>query len=415
MIIDKQFFEEKCPSSKGKLQTEKLIIENGCLRSFEKYISEFELKGKIAAIYDKNTYNAKGIRHIPVDQEIVLDYDNIQANEIFVERILNKIEKEVEVLVAVGAGTIHDLTRFCAFKRGNKFISCPTAASVDGFCSNVAAMTWKGYKKTFTTLAPLFVLADTAVVKNAPERLYKSGIGDIFGKYISLTDWQIGNLLTNEKYDTDVAKLTKEAINTVKASVGNFTKGYDEAYESLMYALLLSGIAMQIVGNSRPASGAEHHFSHLIEIDPAPLALHADALHGEGVGVGTIIMSQLYHDSVKIKDISKSLHSFSLPSMLSLQGSFGELAPVIYEENKDDCLANVDQDIIKGNWQNIINIIVQVPKAAELVKLYRKLGLKTTLGDIGIKENKLKEIVKLSPYMRNRLTFARLLWMIDVN
>ena len=56
-------------------------------------------------------------------------------------------------------------------------------------------------------------------------------------------------------------------------------QGSKEGYEQLMYGLILSGLAMQMVGNSRPASGSEHHFSHFweMEIINPPLPYY----HGE--------------------------------------------------------------------------------------------------------------------------------------
>ena len=74
--------------------------------------------------------------------------EDIHANDVYVEILDGILSSDADLLVAVGAGTIHDLTRYTAYKRGLQFISVPTAASVDGFVSTVAAMTWHGMKKT---------------------------------------------------------------------------------------------------------------------------------------------------------------------------------------------------------------------------------------------------------------------------
>ena len=53
--------------------------------------------------------------------------------------------------------------------------------------------------------------------------------------------------------------------------------------------MISSGMAISIAGNSRPASGSEHKFSHALDmIAPKP------ALHGEQCGVGTIMMMYLH-------------------------------------------------------------------------------------------------------------------------
>ena len=107
-------------------------------------------------------------------------------------------------------------------------MSCPTAASVDGFCSSVAAMTWHGCKKTLTAVAPKIVVADTEVIKNAPIRLAKSGFGDMVGKYIALTDWKIGNILLNEFYCQKIAGMTMDATKEVMNSIDGIINGKED-------------------------------------------------------------------------------------------------------------------------------------------------------------------------------------------
>ena len=118
------------------------------------------------------------------------------------------------------------------------------------------------------------------------------------GKYIALTDWKIANIFTNEFYCERIAKMTYNATREVINSVDGIIEGDEASYEKLVYGLLLSGLVMQMIGNSRSASGAEHHISHLIEMGPKGLNVEFDALHGEKVGVGTLIV---------VKNISRCL------------------------------------------------------------------------------------------------------------
>lgn len=216
------------------------------------------------------------------------------ANEHGIETLSKKLPSNAEVLIAIGSGTIHDLTRYCAAKRSIPFVSCPTAASVDGFCSSVAALTLNQCKKTVPAVAPTLVIADIDVIKNAPLYLAKSGFGDMVGKYIALSDWKIAHILTGEYYCPRIANVTAQAVNAVVQSVSKIAERDEQAFEELTYGLILSGLAMQMIGNSRPASGAEHHISHLIEMAPAGLHISSEALHGEKVGVGTLLVAGEY-------------------------------------------------------------------------------------------------------------------------
>ena len=257
MFVDCGRYSGKCSCGREhSMETKAAVIESGCLLSFEKYMSDFGVSGKRCALYGKNSYAASEGRHPRAEQEIVLDPEGLHANEISTAEVLQKLERDVEVIIAVGSGTIHDIARFCAHDRGIRFVSCPTGASVDGFCSTVAAMTWYGFKKTLPAVAPEIVLADIDIIKNAPMALVRSGVGDIMAKYTALAEWRIANLLTGEHFCAEIHDIMKSAADTVMDSVPGIVRGEDKAYVDVTYALIMSGIAMQMMGNSRPASGA---------------------------------------------------------------------------------------------------------------------------------------------------------------
>lgn len=176
-------------------------------------------------------------------------------NERGVQLLTEQLPGDVGYLLAIGSGTVHDITRYCAYRLRVPFVSCPTAASVDGFCSSVAAMTWGGCKKTLTAVAPQFVLADTDIIRQAPLRLTRSGYGDMVGKYIALADWRMAHILTGEYLCESIAGLTMEATQAVLDSAAGIRDGQAAAYESLIAGLLLSGIAMQLLGYSVPLPG----------------------------------------------------------------------------------------------------------------------------------------------------------------
>ena len=225
-------------------------------------------------------------------QVLVLDAEELHADEHAVEIVENYMDEDIDLILAVGSGTIHDISRYIAFQYKIPFISVPTAASVDGFVSNVAAMTWKGMKKTVPAVPPMAVFADTSIFARAPKRLTASGISDLFGKYICLADWKIAHLLTGEYICSRIIELEEKALRTVTSSLRDIAQGDAEGCEELMYALILSGLAMQMVGNSRPASCADA--SSLPFVGNGSDQRKTGRLHGEKVSVGTLLVLERY-------------------------------------------------------------------------------------------------------------------------
>ena len=407
MIIDSLKYSGACACGRThKMETVFSVVEGGCLKNIHTYLQQYGLTGSTAAVYDENTYKATADRHPKVDFEIILPFENLHANEHGVDLLLQQLPGQAQVLLAIGSGTVHDIVRYCAYLKGLDFVSCPTAASVDGFCSSVAAMTWHGCKKTLTAAAPRIVVADLDIIKNAPIRLARSGFGDMVGKYIALTDWKIANILTGEFYCERIAKLMLEATEAVLQSAGGITCGDESAYEKLMGGLLLSGLAMQMMGNSRPASGAEHHISHFIEMAPEGLGVHSDALHGEKVGVGTLLALAEYRRLANLKNLKFT--DYCLYTQEEIQAVFGKLADEILGENAADAAAGLTGAHLSECWQAICKELQKLPAEKELEKVYRTMGIKASLPDIHVPAEAQQDLLQYAPMVRNRLTLMRL-------
>lgn len=415
MIIDSKKYNGPCSCGRShEMATQLAVIQPGCLKNFDQYLNDAGLTGKRAAIYDQNTYHAKNLVRPQTAQEIILNPENLHANESATSTVLSQLDPDVQVLVAVGSGTIHDITRFCAKERGIPFVACPTAASVDGFCSTVSAMTWGGFKKTLPGVAPILVLADIDIIKEAPPALALSGVGDVLGKYTALADWKIAHALTGEFLCPEIEALTRKAVEEVYTSCRQIASGSPAAFERLTYGLLLSGLAMQMMGNSRPASGAEHHISHIIEMEPETLGIHSSALHGEKVGVGTALASGVYHKLAEIADIAPLVKEYPPITDALIRESYGDrLFDSIAQENRTDCMAAVTPQLLAKQWPAIREIIAQIPTREELEALYREIGAKTTLEDLQVDPALLPKLLAYSPLVRNRMTLMRIRRMID--
>ncbi|MBQ2751169.1 MAG: sn-glycerol-1-phosphate dehydrogenase [Oscillospiraceae bacterium] len=416
MIIDSKKYGGLCSCGKDHAMATRLcVIEKGALNRFEDYMQQAGITGKRCAVYAQNTYDIPGFDHPKAEQTVLLDPKGLHADEVSTAKLKELLEPDIEVLIAVGGGTIHDIVRFCAGELEIPFVSVPTAASCDGFCSNVAAMTWYGYKKTVACGAPALVIADVSVIAKAPLYLTATGVGDMLGKFTALADWKMSNIVTDEHLSPVIYDIMNTALLKVWDNCLKLPEGDLEAYEAMTYGLLMSGLAMQMIGSSRPASGGEHHISHFIEVEPAILKASSTALHGEKVAVGTVIASREYHRMAEVEDISDKVVDYAAVSEERLLDIFGEkLFEACRDENAKDCLAPVTPEALTAAWPKMRGIISEIPTGDEIFAKLEKLGAKRTLTDIGIPEDKLSVIIENSPMIRNRLTLMRMRRMIKV-
>jgi len=266
-----------------------------------------------------------------------------------VELILAAKQFEPDVFIAVGSGTLHDITRMVGYALNLPFISVPTAPSVDGFNSKGAPIIVRGEKKTIVSIGPNAVFADLDILKSAPRELIAAGFGDILGKFTSLFDWTFGQLTNEEPFSEQAYTITKQALDKCVEAAERIERGDQEGIAYLMSGLIESGIAMLIFGKSHPASGAEHHVSHYWEMD---FIKHGrkQLLHGAKVGVSCTLIAELYH-RLCAED-------------------FGLQAGV--------------REAVREHWEQIKQHIAQIPSADELRTMLAKVGGPITVEQLGI-------------------------------
>ena len=387
----------------------KALIAPDAMLGFADVLRECGFDDDYAVIYDENTYEALQGRRPRAKQEIILPREGLHADERGVALAAGQLG-DAKLLIAAGAGTVHDITRYICAERGLPFGSVPTAASVDGFVSSVAAMTLGGYKVTVPSAAPDFLVADLDVIAAAPLYLAASGLGDVLGKYVSLTDWEIGRIVSDEYHCRYTAELMREAVDEAFASADGVAAGLREAFGSLMKALVLSGVAMQLSGNSRPASGAEHHISHMIELG-TPWLPDVEALHGEKVGVGTLLALETYRGWIGRKPdaLARAVADWRPYTKAQLECVFGPLTDSVRKENAACCLEKALPDRITERWEEIQTLLKALPTPDAVFAKLDHVGGKTALADLGIDESAREKLLIWSPAVRNRLTFMRLL------
>ncbi|MCL2815078.1 MAG: iron-containing alcohol dehydrogenase [Oscillospiraceae bacterium] len=375
---------------------------------------------KGCVICDYNTYTASEnmIKALGgLCQTVKLDIGSCHADEYMVEQCEKALEnKNFDYFIAAGAGTLHDITRLAAQSRNSPFISYPTAASVDGFVSGISPLTSKtGMKLTIFAAAPTALFADTKVIEKAPVRLLAAGAGDVLGKYTALADWRMANLLTGEHICDPIVELEYQTVEKFRESLAAFgddksEKNYSALCAALIEALVKCGLYMQYTGNSRPASGAEHHIAHFFEMN---VILSTDCLHGENVGLGTVMCAELYRRFAEADDL-EFIENYGVEHEL-IKKYYKGLYESILEENAENSVKQVTPGRFYGSLGAIRDIISSIPPKEELIKLLDILGGVTTLP--GIKAYNLKcekaEIeplaFRLAPYVRDRLTLLKLM------
>lgn len=196
--------------------------------------------------------------------------------------------------VAVGSGVVNDLVKHAAALAGKPYVCIATAASMDGYAASGAALLDEdGFKRTLACPPPVAVLADLGVLGAAPARMTAWGYGDLAGKTVAGADWLLADALGVEALNHRPYDMVQTHLRGWLGAPGRLAAREPEAMGDLMAGLLVSGFAMQAHGNSRPASGSDHQFSHLwemenLQVDGEPAA------HGACVGVGCVAMLAMY-------------------------------------------------------------------------------------------------------------------------
>lgn len=214
-------------------------------------------------------------------------------NEYALGSVLAAMTSQDDMLLAVGSGTLNDVTKYVSARTGIPYVIAATAPSMDGYASTVAPTILDGFKTTLPAVYPAAIVADVDILKDAPMPMLTAGFGDIIGKFTSLADWRLSHQLNGEYYCPEVAGVIEAAVETCAANAKALAQREPQAIQAVTEALILSGLAMGMVGVSRPASGAEHQMAHYWEMDALRRG-EEHPLHGNAVGVGTVLAASLY-------------------------------------------------------------------------------------------------------------------------
>jgi len=270
-----------------------VIVGHGVIEEIVDLCNKVTLGKHPLVVHDERTKKLAGNRIIEI-----LNDSGYTVEEIMVERAtmeeVNRVQDYatkwgVGSMIAVGGGSVIDIAKLASFNYGVPFISIPTAASHDGIASPRASIKEKVGSVSMQARSPVAVLADTSIISKAPYRMLASGCADVISNLTAILDWQLAWRLKREYYSSFAVALAKTAADLIIENAEYIKPGIEEASWIAVKSMIVSGVAMSVANSSRPASGAEHMFSHALDrIAPGK------AMHGEQCGVGAIMMMYLH-------------------------------------------------------------------------------------------------------------------------
>jgi histidinol dehydrogenase len=349
---------------------------------------------------------------------VVLQGPEVIADEAHIVQVLLHAGDEERTYVAVGSGTITDITRFCSHRNRSAFISLPTAPSVDGYTSIGAPLVVRRLKQTAITQPPAAIFADLQTLCEAPRDMVAAGFGDMLGKYTSLADWRLGALLWDEPYSVEVAQRARRAVQGCADSVEEIGQASPVGIRRLMEGLLESGLCMLTFGETRPASGSEHHLSHFWEMKLLQERRPA-ILHGAKVGIGTVLTARRYETirSLSRQEVAERLAAAPPPGgeteIGRIRATYGALADQIIAQQQPFLeMTPTAFDALKrrivDQWAQVQEIADSVPSAQDLARLLEQVGGPTAPHEIGLAEDEVQQALESAHYLRRRFTVAKL-------
>lgn len=297
-----------------------VIVGHDVLDRTLEAVADVHLSGQPLLVTSPTPRAVAGDRLVAAFEAAGYDPVVIEVTEASEEAIATVIDQATAIdpgfLVGVGGGKPIDVTKLAAEDLGVGFISVPTAASHDGIVSARASIPDGDVRHSVAAEPPLAVVADTAILADAPWQLTTAGSADIISNYTAVADWRLAHRLKNVPYAEYAAALAEMTAEMLVSNADSIIQGLEESAWIVTKALVSSGVAMSIAGSSRPASGAEHLFSHQLDrITPGT------ALHGHQVGVGAIMTAYLHGgDQGMWQEIRTALETINAPTTAAALG-----------------------------------------------------------------------------------------------
>lgn len=409
--------------------TKALIIGENTLTQIAELFREQFSEQTAVIIADTNTFEVAGkqIQNILSKAGVaqlspfIFTDPALHAEFKYIEQLESFIKQNQAIPIAVGSGTINDLTKLVSYRCGKRYMCVATAASMDGYTAFGASITYEGAKQTFSCPAPQALLADIGIISKAPSKMTASGYADLLAKVTAGADWIVSDELNVEKIDECAWSIVQDGLKDALSNPEGCQKGDKKAISQLIEGLVLGGFAMQWAKSSRPASGAEHQFSHLWNMQHHVMDDDTTPSHGFQVSIGTLMSLALYEQLLKsdIKNIDigacvKAWPSLSQAETKAVEMFKGTDFPMIgATEIKAKYIPHDELreqlTLLTQNWDNLkVRLQKQLISVEEAVKRLRAIGAPTQPEQIGISRERLRDSIIEAQHIRRRFTILDL-------
>lgn len=382
--------------------------------------------GRVPAVVvaDRNTLAAAGTdvlasfrrQGLECGEPFVFTDPGLYAEWEYVEQLRQALAAREGVPVAVGAGTINDLTKLVAHRLGRPYLAVATAASMDGYTAFGASVTKDGLKQTFDCPAPAAVLADTDAIAAAPVGLNAAGYADLAAKVAAGADWLVADALGVEPVDGPAWGMVQDRLRWWLGDPAGVRRGEAGAVRRLTVGLMMGGFAMQRTRTSRVASGAEHQFSHLWDMQHHTHNGTAPS-HGFKVGIGTLASVALYEQLLALPlhelDVGRCVAGWPDRAAAEAEAAAAFDTPELtgcgvretgakYTDAAGlrDQLARL-REVWPGLAERLRRHLIPFP---ELRQMLRAAGCPTRSEEIGIGRGRLRASYRQAYYIRRRFT-----------
>lgn len=410
----------------GRVHTAELKaaeVSPGALLALPGYMKRFGWNYPFI-ICDSITYEIAGKRVVEIlEQAGFRTKCHILTHTAFDEATLGElaiyIDCGCDLVIGVGTGSINDMCRYFSFKLERPYCIVATAAPMDGFASSISALTVNNLKTTYEVRMPALIVGDVDILKNVPYPLIAAGLGDLIGKFTCLCDWKLARLINGEYYCETTVELVENCIQKVLKNAGSVKERQPEVIGNIMEGLLLTGVAMGLIGNSRPASGCEHHISHYWEMLFEQQG-HRPAPHGAQVGVGTVLILKLTEllrrEAVDFSRARAAARAYD-PALweANIRTAYGPAAEGIIEmeaqAQKNETSARLRRiGAMEQNWEAVTALLEELPPSQQVIDILKSLGAPWLPQQIGVDEALLRSTLLYCKEVRARYTILQMIW-----
>ncbi|MDR1449238.1 MAG: sn-glycerol-1-phosphate dehydrogenase [Propionibacteriaceae bacterium] len=346
----------------------------------------------------------------------------LSADDGRVRDLRTRLADTSAVACSIAAGSLNDIVKLASHEVGRSYLNVCTAASVDGYTSFGASIAVGGVKRSVPCPAPRAVVVPLDLMAAAPSRMTAAGYGDLAEKVTAGADWILADALGLDPIDPVVWELVHDPVQGALCDPAALARGEIGALGQLAEALVLSGLGMQILRSSRPASGAGHYFSHQWEMEGYGRGWEPPLSHGFKVGLGAVAMCALYEKLLELDladfDVKARVESWPTPAADAARVRSLQMLPAVQTDALAQSAAKQVPKSEAGLWLEKVKaawpaarerIAVQVRPAAAMADGLARVGAVSHPSQIGVSPEDFKLKYFQAQTLRSRYTALDLL------